>query len=217
MKTLYIMLAWLGAVLALSLAGKFDAPPGAPPLANLLALLIPILIYAIDRRFLNSRLLSGIHNLDVSTTIYLQTLRVVGVVFLIAYANGHLPSGFALPAGLGDVAVGLAAPWVAGNLMAGKPYAIALARLWNYLGLFDLVDAVSMGVTHTYSPIGIFAQSVSMHPLTQYPLSLIPTWIVPLAILLHLRSLQGLRQMRSGAHPLCADSAIHDGNAAVVS
>jgi hypothetical protein len=64
-----------------------------------------------------------------------------------------LPSGFALPAGLGDVAIGLAAPWVANNLLVGKPYAIKAARLWNYLGIFDLVLAITMGVTHSNTPL----------------------------------------------------------------
>jgi len=101
--------------------------------------------------------------------------------------------------------------------MAGKRYAVGLARLWNYLGLLDLLDAVAMGVTHANSPIGIFAQSVSMHPMTEYPLSLIPTWVVPLAIILHLRSLQGLREIQKGARPACSDSAIPHGNAAAMS
>jgi len=35
-----------------------------------------------------------------------HTLRVVGVVFLIVMARGHLPAIFAVPAGLGDIATG---------------------------------------------------------------------------------------------------------------
>src|SRR5215204_3829507 len=42
-----------------------------------------------------------------------HTLRVVGVLFLIVMAQGHLPAAFALPAGLGDIAIGVAAPFVA--------------------------------------------------------------------------------------------------------
>jgi hypothetical protein len=51
-----------------------------------------------------------------------------------------------------------------------------------------------LGVTHSNTPLGIFAQEVSMRPITQYPLGLIPAWAVPLAIILHLRSLQSLRE-----------------------
>lgn len=45
-----------------------------------------------------------------------HTLRVVGVLFLIVMAQGHLPAAFALPAGLGDIAIGVAAPFVARRL-----------------------------------------------------------------------------------------------------
>jgi hypothetical protein len=48
-----------------------------------------------------------------------QTLRVVGVAFLVVLALGKLPAGFAIPAGLGDIAVGVAAPLVARRLARG--------------------------------------------------------------------------------------------------
>jgi hypothetical protein len=39
-----------------------------------------------------------------------HTPRVAGVAFLLYMALGHLPALFALPAGLGDIAAGIAAP-----------------------------------------------------------------------------------------------------------
>ena len=197
MKTIYLLLGWLGLILTLSLAGVFDVTAGKPPLPVLFAVVIPLVLYVLDRSFLKGVIFGDLHKLEKPAAIFLQTERVLGVVFLIEFARGNLPSGFALPAGLGDVAIGLAAPWVAYNLAVKKPYAVKVARLWNYLGLGDLVLALSMGITHGAAPLGIFAQSVSMHPITQYPLSLIPAWIVPLAIILHLRSLQSLREPAS--------------------
>ena len=44
---------------------------------------------------------------------------VEGTVFLAIMALGHLPALFALPAGLGDVAAGIAAPLVARRLAQG--------------------------------------------------------------------------------------------------
>src|SRR5215217_3098900 len=52
-----------------------------------------------------------------------HTLRVVGVLFLIVMAQGHLPAVFALPAGLGDIAIGVAAPFVALQLARGTGHA----------------------------------------------------------------------------------------------
>jgi hypothetical protein len=45
-----------------------------------------------------------------------HTPRVAGVAFLLYMALGHLPALFALPAGLGDIAAGIAAPLVARKL-----------------------------------------------------------------------------------------------------
>lgn len=175
-------------------AGAFTVHDGQLPVPLIIALVVPILVYVLDRSFLKGAALGGIHRMSQSTVVFLKVDRIIGGAFLIEYAKGNLPSGFALPAGLGDVAIGLAAPWVANNLLVGKPYAIKAARLWNYLGIFDLVLAITMGVTHSNTPLGIFAQEVSMRPITQYPLGLIPAWAVPLAIILHLRSLQSLRE-----------------------
>src|SRR3954463_8432371 len=45
--------------------------------------------------------------------ISVQIFRLIGGIFLPLYAIGSLPRHFALPAGWGDLAVGLAAPLVA--------------------------------------------------------------------------------------------------------
>jgi hypothetical protein len=42
-----------------------------------------------------------------------QLYRALGLMFLVLYAVGRLPGAFALPAGIGDVIVGLVAPLVA--------------------------------------------------------------------------------------------------------
>jgi hypothetical protein len=42
-----------------------------------------------------------------------HTLRIEGVVFLLLMAQGHLPPVFALPAGLGDIAARVSAPFIA--------------------------------------------------------------------------------------------------------
>ena len=196
MITAYFLLAWFGVVLALSLIGVFDVPT-RPPLAILFTVVTPVFLYAIDRRLLHGRLFEGICKLDNHALVVVQTDRVVGAAFLIEFAKGNLPSGFALPAGIGDVLIGVAAPWVAYTLTMRKPQAVQIARWWNYLGILDLVVAVTMGITHSGSSLGIFAQEISMRPIGQYPLCLIPTWAVPLAIILHLRSLELLRQPQS--------------------
>jgi hypothetical protein len=123
-----------------------------------------------------------------------HTLRVVGVVFLIVMAMGHLPAAFALPAGLGDIAIGVAAPFVARRLARGKGRAGAVR--FNVLGILDLAVAVS--IAFLLGPFGPFEVTPSTAPLRLLPLALIPTTAVPLAIALHIVS---LRQLGTAAKP----------------
>ncbi len=107
-----------------------------------------------------------------------QVLRVVGGVFLIAMAQGLLPPAFAIPAGLGDIAVGVAAPFVSGRT----------GLLWFHaLGILDLVVALALGALLQPSTLAA----------TDAPLVLIPATAVPLAIALHVIALRGLLGKRA--------------------
>lgn len=114
-----------------------------------------------------------------------QSVRIVGVVALIMMFMGQLPALFALPAGLGDLAVGLAAPWVARALARGTGHHRAVR--FNVLGIVDLVVALATGVLS-----GLVAVGPSNAALGMLPLALIPTTAVPLAAALHIVSLRRL-------------------------
>lgn len=119
-----------------------------------------------------------------------QTFRVVGVVFLFGLALDELPAVFALPAGLGDLAIGIAAPFVARRLAAGN----RTGAVWfHLLGILDLVVAVGIGFLAGLGPSRVFDVSPSTADLGLLPLVLIPTTAVPLALALHLVALRALR------------------------
>jgi hypothetical protein len=129
-----------------------------------------------------------------------HTLRLAGASFLIVMALGHLPAIFAVPAGLGDIAIGLAAPPVAGALARG---AHRPAFWFNVLGLLDLVVAVGIGVTVGYRIVEV---TPSGEPLSLLPLALIPTTAVPLLLALHIVS---LRQLATAARTAAAPPGQH--------
>jgi hypothetical protein len=114
-----------------------------------------------------------------------HTFRVAGIAFLLTMALGGLPALFALPAGLGDIAVGIAAPRIARTLNKGTG---RRAAVWfNVLGTTDLVVALTLGAFIGFQPSGA--------AITQLPLALIPTAEVPLLLVLHVTSLLALRRM----------------------
>jgi hypothetical protein len=91
------------------------------------------------------------------------------------------------PAGWGDVAIGIAAPLVA--LYWKRPFPYKSFVVWNVLGLLDLAMAVSLGILASGTPVGVLAGKVTTRLMGMFPLSLIPTFFVPLLMILHLISL----------------------------
>lgn len=194
-RTIPLLLGWFFVALGLGVSGAL-ATPGRPPVALGLAIGLPLLTFWLDGRR-GYYLFHGIACLDAPALAALQTFRVVGVVFLIAWWRGALPAGFALPAGIGDVAIGLSAPFVAAALArGGSDFAGRWFVAWNTLGLADLVVAVSSGVTHSRSAIGFFVTAPSTDAMAVYPLSLIPTFFVPLALMLHVVAIKKTTQGR---------------------
>jgi hypothetical protein len=118
---------------------------------------------------------------------YPHTPRVVGVVFLLYLILGHLPALFALPAGLGDIASGIAAPLVARRLARGTG---RRAGLWfNAFGMTDLVVALTLGALTGFHLLSVHPSSAA---ITELPLALIPTATVPLFFALHITAVSAL-------------------------
>jgi hypothetical protein len=113
--------------------------------------------------------------------------RVAGVVFLLYLALGQLPALFALPAGLGDIATGIAALLVTRRLAQGTS---RRAALWfNAFGLTDLVVALTLGALTGFRLLDVTPSSA---PITELPLALIPTATVPLFFALHITATTAL-------------------------
>lgn len=130
-----------------------------------------------------------------------QLYRVIGAVFLVLLAQEQLPAHFALPAGWGDVAIGLAAPLIAVALARGVRGARPMGIAWNVLGLADLAVAVGMG-TGWLAPL--LAPALGRVPpapaMGAFPLILVPMFAVPVSVMLHLLALARLlREVRVGS------------------
>jgi hypothetical protein len=126
-----------------------------------------------------------------------QIFRVVGVTFLVVMALGKLPAVFALPAGLGDMAIGVEAVFVARNLRRGV---VGHRAVWfNVLGLVDLVVALAIGFAAAPAVVRLLLISPTTEAISLLPLALIPATVVPLAAALHLLSLRRLMETSTTA------------------
>jgi hypothetical protein len=125
----------------------------------------------------------------------MQAWRWAGLGFLSLYAHNVLPAVFALPAGLGDMAIGVTAPWMMLALVREPGFAARGTFIrWNVLGILDLLVAISIGTVSTLFATGAPGE-ISTAPMATLPLLLIPAFLVPLFLMLHTAALMQSRQL----------------------
>ncbi len=189
---------WAGLVAWLALTGRLAAAPGEPPLALFAAVAVPVAAFLALYRAVPG-LRAWVLGLDLRLLTMLQAWRVLGGMFLVLLAYGLLPGLFAWPAGLGDVAIGLTAPWVALALVRDPRVAARRGFVaWHVLGILDFVGAVGSGTLASGVIPGLVG-AVSASPMNAWPLAMIPGFLVPLFILLHLAALLHAGQARRAA------------------
>ncbi|MHA1569709.1 MAG: hypothetical protein ACTSXZ_09570 [Alphaproteobacteria bacterium] len=170
-------------------------PPGQPPLPLIVAVAIPLSIYFLLYRA-SSAFRNYVLSADLRLITILQSWRVAGVLFLGLYAYDVLPGLFALPAGIGDMAVGITAPVMALTLLARPGYAASRGFvLWNWLGIVDFIVAFTAGTLAAGVVPGLVGE-VTSAPVTMWPLALIPAFLVPLFATLHITALIQARAAR---------------------
>lgn len=187
---------WCAAVLGLGAAGAFVGPPGQPPLAIVAGATLPLAVFA-SAYFGSHAFRELVLSADLRLVAALQGWRWAGLGFIALWAHGVLPGLFAWPAGLGDMAVGFAAPWVVLALARDPSYAgTRRFALFNWLGILDLTVALSLGGLSAMFLRG----RVTTVPMAQLPLILIPAFLVPLFLMLHITALLQARRAAVGDH-----------------
>ncbi|MEV4625909.1 hypothetical protein AB0J90_06430 [Micromonospora sp. NPDC049523] len=188
---------WLTLAGLAAWAGLIVRDPDEPPLRIGLAAGLPVVL--VGSALLVRRFRAWVETLDLTVLINLQCWRVAGFAFLALYAQDLLPASFAVPAGYGDIVVGLAAPFVAIHVLRRGRAARPVFLGFTFFGIADFVVAIGMGIVN-----GIGARealpdgTLTTPPMAELPLSLIPTFAVPFLLVLHLLSLVRFRAHLAG-------------------
>jgi hypothetical protein len=186
--------AWFVLVVSLGALGAFTGPPGKPPLPIGIGVAAPLLLFFAWMR-LSPAFREFVLSLDPRLIAGMQAWRFGGLGLLFLYAHNVLPAVFALPAGLGDMGIGLAAPWMMIALVRDPSFATSAAYIrWNLLGILDLVVAVSIGALGALFATGAPGE-ISSVPMARLPLLLIPAFLVPLFFMLHISALMQSRRL----------------------
>jgi hypothetical protein len=194
LSVLLVLTAWFVLVVSLGAFGAFVGRPGTPPIAIATGVGVPLLLFFIWL-WLSQSFRDFVVSLDLRLIAGIQAWRWAGLGFLSLYAHNVLPAMFALPAGLGDMAVGFAAPWIILALVRRPAFAASPAFIrWNVLGILDLIVAISLGTLSATLSTGAPGE-ISTAPMATLPLLLIPAFLVPLFLMLHTAALMQSRQI----------------------
>ena len=165
--------AWFCFALAVGVSGRFQRASAFGVALTVwgLAVLVLLVCWKIPA------IRNWIATVPFRTLIWLHVTRFVGIYFLILAARSRLPAGFAQPAGIGDIIIAAGAVFllVAPNIRSWQ----TILRVWNFFGFIDILFVA-------FSALRFGSQDwQSMAALRSLPLSLLPTFLVPLIIASH--------------------------------
>jgi hypothetical protein len=175
--------AWFVLILAIGATGALSpVGGGAPALGLTVVLPIATLVWAY-------RALPSVRHAMAATPlpalIGLHAIRVLGFAFIILYAEGRLPAPFAPSAGWGDVFMGATALPLAWAVTRFGARVRPLVVLWNALGVADLVVALTLGPLSAPGPLQVFVGPPDSSPMTTLPWLIIPGFLVPILLFIH--------------------------------
>lgn len=176
---------WVGLSTALGAMGALAFSPGETvPLIGVLCGL-PLLI-AGGLALTSPKARAAFMRVPLPVLVGLNSMRVLGVIFLLLALSGRLSGPFPYFAGIGDILTGVAAiPLALGIARTGKVPEVLL-RQWNLFGVADLVLALFLGITSSPgSPLQLIHAGVGSTAVQHLPYSLIPTVLVPFFLITH--------------------------------
>ncbi len=179
-----ILAAWLCFTAGVGIAGWLEAA-SAPVVAIIVWILTALALLACWRVPTFKRWTMTV---DLRWMVLVHLTRFIGFYFFYLCSRGELPFDFAAPAGWGDIIVAALAILLLA-LSGARKWQMLI--VWNTIGLTDIFFVVMMALR-----LGL-EDWQSMHALREFPLSLLPTFLVPLVIASHVLIFFRAAQLKS--------------------
>ncbi|TDI90682.1 MAG: hypothetical protein E2O72_03465 [Candidatus Dadabacteria bacterium] len=175
-KVLAAIIVWYA--LAIFAGGSGFTLRMVPPLPQIVLFGLVVLLLLLY--WLSQSFRKWVLSVNIKLLVALHLTRFVGFYFLFLYSRGQLPYDFAVLGGWGDIIVATAALLVIllATLVGKSGWIICL--VWNLIGLVDILFVIATAARLT------IADPQSMSELLKLPLSLLPTFLVPILIFTHI-------------------------------
>ncbi|HUQ50176.1 MAG TPA: hypothetical protein VM056_05625 [Terriglobales bacterium] len=147
-----------------------------------------ILFFSLSKSFRSIVMAWSLRNLTL-----FQSWRILpGALFLYYYYGlGKLSFDFAVIGGYGDMLVGITAIFLCPLANADQKRLLRILLVWQVLALADLLFVIRSGFVASFTDPNV------MRPLTEFPLGLLPTLLVPITLFAHFVAIAQLRKRLS--------------------
>jgi len=189
-KILVIIIVWY--VIAIFAGGSGLTLRMVPPTPQIVLFGLVVLLLFLYWFFQSFR--NWILSVDIKFLLVVHLTRFIGFYFLYLYGLDSLPYDFAVLGGWGDIIVAASALILILFIPTTRKACWLVYSLWNIIGLLDILFVVS-----TATRLAI-KDPQSMSELLKLPLSLLPTFLVPIIIFTHIIIFIRLRASRKSGY-----------------
>lgn len=188
------MIGWLTLLSVLALKGFFFDYLAIPPrvMLAIVACIIFIIILASNKRFAETLM-----EIPVTWLIVPQAFRiVVEIVLWLLYTHGNTPIQMTFEGLNFDILAGISAPVVAYLAFGQGRKNYTLALVWNFVSMGLLINILTVA-TLSMPLIDAFDDPNTF--VAYFPFILLPGFVAPYAMLLHVLSIKQLFRLRKAA------------------
>ena len=189
---------WLIVQAILTLKNVYNTDTNSFPPKIMLIGILPMGL-AIILLFVTSKGRRFIDGLPLKNITYLHIIRIpVEIVLFWLFLNKTIPELMTFEGRNFDIIAGITAPFVAYFGFTKSKISKKVILIWNFICLGLLINIIVNALFSTPSPIQIFAFNQPNIAILNFPISWLPTFIVPIVVFGHLTSIRQLLKQKNG-------------------
>ena len=184
-----LLFVWASVSAVLSYRGLYLAPQVLQHLPYLYLPFVPFVIVLGSLAVspgLRGAVQSVLRHAPLHGLIFFHAIRISGIGSIIKLSNGELPAHFILPVGVPDFFVGLTAPVLGYRLYKGQAVSRSLLVGWNVFGAALFLSAPVLLHLSLPGPLQVYFTGPTTAEVFEFPMALVPTFLVPMFMLMHM-------------------------------
>ncbi|HNQ11641.1 MAG TPA: hypothetical protein PKH65_01530 [Bacteroidia bacterium] len=181
---------WVFLVSIATVMGYFNKYDAMPPRMLLLMIVIVMIVLAI---LFSGRVSYLLRYVPPEHLIYVQSFRIVVEIILVSLYYAYvIPVQMTFEGMNYDILIGITAPLIGYFCFVKKSLPQWVAIIWNILGILLIINVVTIAALSSPFPFKYFMNEPANTLPVIWPYSLLPSVLVPIALMLHFLSIKQL-------------------------